>query len=296
MLPAETKAEIAALWSAGIRPLAISRRLGVTVGQIAGLRIRGELHRAPDPGRLKGLKVDHPAVIEGRILFPGRVRDPGKFEPRRSLSDGGHALVSGINQMKLGGVVKKGAWRGMPIFSLTLEERATCPSSCMHWGSCYGNGMPFAWRLRHGPELKIKLGREIEELAELYPGGFVVRLHLLGDFVSVPYVRQWRSWLDQYPALHIFGYTAWAPSTAIGAAVAELAALRWDRFAVRLSSTEAGPGRAMTLWQTPGPLLPKDSMIVCPVQLGKTTSCATCGLCWSPAARDKTILFIAHGR
>ena len=44
-------------------------------------------------------------------------------------------------------VVTKGRWRGYPVFTLTLEERATCPSYCEQWDECYGNNMPFGARL-----------------------------------------------------------------------------------------------------------------------------------------------------
>lgn len=36
--------------------------------------------------------------------------------------------------------------------------------------------------------------------------------------------------------------------------------------------------------------------LVCPAQMHATACCATCGLCWSPAARSETIVFIQHGR
>ena len=49
---------------------------------------------------------------------------------------------------KLGRLVTKGKFKGYKVFSLTLEERATCPTSCERWGDCYGNNMPFAHRLQ----------------------------------------------------------------------------------------------------------------------------------------------------
>ena len=44
-------------------------------------------------------------------------------------------------------VVKKGKFAGYVIFTLTLEERATCPRDCFHWDNCYGNNMAFAHRV-----------------------------------------------------------------------------------------------------------------------------------------------------
>lgn len=295
----EGKALVAGYIAAGLGRVRIARRLTeelgieVTAGMVAGLITRNNFHAPLKPGRVKGLRPDHPAIEEMRTVFPGRVRDPFVGARRGTAIDAHpHVLVTGHNQKKLGAYVEKGAWSGMPIYSLTLEERATCPASCHNWKECMGNSMHWSVRYRHGPELEARLAAELAELQQMFPSGFVVRLHLLGDFVSVAYVRRWAGWLDRFPALRVFGYTARLPTTAIGAAVARLSAERWDRFAVRLSSPEPGPGRAVTLWSTN----PVPGVLICPAQLGKTKSCGSCALCWSPAARDRTIGFIAHGR
>jgi hypothetical protein len=96
----------------------------------------------------------------------------------------------------------------MPIYTLTLEERASCPLTCKHWRSCYGNGMMVASRVQAGPELEARLEREIEVLDVRHVKGFVVRLHVLGDFYSVEYVELWRRLLRQYSTMRIWGYTA----------------------------------------------------------------------------------------
>jgi hypothetical protein len=131
-------------------------------------------------GKPLTLSPDHPAVIEGRTMFPSRVTE-----------EHDRLLKSGQNQRKLGSHVSKGRWAGMPIFTLTLEERATCPRSCQHWNDCYGNHMHWPKRHAHGPELEGKLALELAVLAAKYPAGFVVRLHILGDFYSSEYVRRW---------------------------------------------------------------------------------------------------------
>ncbi|MBY0515046.1 MAG: hypothetical protein K2P78_14230, partial [Gemmataceae bacterium] len=58
-------------------------------------------------------------------------------------------LVSGHSNVKIGRDVRKGKLKGYWIYTLSLEERATCPTSCEHWRSCYGNAMPFAKRVDH---------------------------------------------------------------------------------------------------------------------------------------------------
>jgi hypothetical protein len=67
------------------------------------------------------LSALHPAHRSGRSIFPTRVYDP---------SEVGRVLKDGHQSRKIGKVVMKGARRGWPIFTLTLEERATCPREC----------------------------------------------------------------------------------------------------------------------------------------------------------------------
>lgn len=283
---------IAELYAKGVSYRAILAEMppGTTENQIRGRVVHSNLHRPPQPELVRPLAEDNLAVIEGRTSFPTRVRSP-RVAPA--------VLVPGNWSTKLGGKVERGGLRGAPIFSLTLEERATCPRSCHVWSACYGNGMPFAWRTQHGLVLEVHLQREIAALSRRYPGGFLVRLHQLGDFYSVDYVNRWAGWIDEFPALHVFGFTARSPDSDIGAAVARLAAARWNRFAVRWSARSPGPARAMTLWTWPDDGgekrrdLARSDIIVCPAQTGAAKSCGTCGLCWS--APDKTIAFIAHG-
>ena len=232
------------------------------------------------PRQVMRLAESHPAIVGAQTLFPSRVFTADQV-PR--------ILISGVNHRKLGDRVTKGPWRGMPIFALTLEERATCPDTCHHWRSCYGNGMQYARRVDHGDGLMEAIERDLEQLQKAHPSGFVVRLHILGDFYSVGYAKEWMVWLDQFPALHVFGYTAHRPDSDIGILVCWMG----DRWHIRHSSTEAGPERACTLWEVPEKQ-PKDG-IICPAQTGRTECCGSCGLCWSAAAKDKTIYFLAHG-
>lgn len=223
----------------------------------------------------------HAAVREARTLFANR---------RTPVADAQHVLVSGINSRKIGKRVTKGHWRGMPVFTLTLEERATCPTSCAHWRDCFGNRMSWALRVEHGPALESRLDVEFAELQRRHPGGFVVRLHVLGDFYSVAYVARWAGWLSRYPAIRVFGYTAHAPDSAIGSAIAAMN--DWDRCAIRFSGTGGARGTA-----TIDHLRDATKMvgaIVCPAQTGKTECCSSCALCWAPAAQHRAIAFIAH--
>lgn len=234
------------------------------------------------------LSPDHAAVREGRTLFPTMVFDADEA-PR--------VLVSGHNSAKIGARVTKGPWRGLALYTLTLEERATCPQTCSLLLECFGNAMPFSRRVRPGPALIETLEAELHALTRKHPRGFGVRLHVLGDFYDLEYVRTWATWLAAMPALHVFGFTAHPAESEIGR---EIAAARdtWPgRWAIRSSvppDATPKPGQATTIWRQPeGSMVPEG--LICPAQTHRTDACGTCGLCWHPTAWDRRIVFIGHG-
>lgn len=233
-----------------------------------------------DAGKPYTLSESHIAVRLGTSLFrEGRLR----------AARGARALVSGHNSRKIGAVIMKGRWRGFPVFTLTLEERATCPRTCAHWLDCYGNKMNWPTRWMADADLTPAIDDNLRILADEHIA-FVIRLHVLGDFFSVAYVDQWERWLDQFPGLRVYGYTAWPHSTEIGARVLDLAARRWDRFAVR-GSNSGGPTRATITIDDPAAAGIRDGAIVCPAQTGKSECCATCALCWQT---ERNIAFLRH--
>lgn len=233
------------------------------------------------------MKIDDPAARDGRTRFPSSVIDAG----------GQRALKSGKNNRKIGERVEKGAWAGFPIFTLTLEERKTCPRTCVEWTTCYGNNMPWAHRFRPGAALERQLEGDLLDLSAKHPRGFVVRLHVLGDFYSVEYVRFWTRMLVRYPALHIFGYTAHARDSDIGDEVHRLRIQLWSRFAVRFSNGDRRDGpvtRTIHHGLRLDPLqdVIKGEEVKCPAQTLSSDSCSTCALCWS--APGRTIIFERH--
>jgi hypothetical protein len=228
------------------------------------------------------LKQYHPAVVESRTIHT---------KMRREVTDAVQVLKPASANSKLGkglAVIMKGNWRGFPLFTLTLEERATCPPNCERWRECYGNGMAFAHRFEAGPALEDKIRREVAALAALYPHGFAIRLHVLGDFYSVPYVQLWGELLAQFPALHIYGYTARINGSIAGAI--RMVRIKYsDRFWVRFSHSESYGANGADIYASHDVSYVRG--IVCPEQTGKTASCLTCGLCWSTSL---TIKFIDH--
>lgn len=235
------------------------------------------------------LPIDHPAMVERRSLFPRSVISAAA-SPR--------ILVSGFNSAKIGARIQKGAWRGLPVYTVTLEERATCPDSCTLLRECYGNAMPFARRHAADPDLIERLGRELRAKARKHPDGFAVRLHVLGDFPSAEYALAWFRWMNAIPQLHVWGYTAHTALSQIGSSVLRGNGAWPGRWVFRTSvdpSAPAGAAQAATIWRA-GARGRQPEGIVCPAQTGGTAACATCGLCWAPAALGERILFVGHGK
>ncbi len=224
----------------------------------------------------------HPAAVEGRTLFSKTVVDP-KYADR--------LLKRCDNRNKIGATIQKGRYRGYAIYSLALEERASCPRTCPMWLGCYGNGVyqQRVQRFRHGAGLIDRLDEELQSLTEAHPNGVAIRLHLLGDFWSVAYVRAWLRWLKLYPNLFVFWYTAREPGTRIGNALTDARHRQWKRFAVRLSN---GTGRKTTRVLEDIPNTPTlGKAVVCPEQTGRVKNCAACGLCWNTT---RQIAFVDH--
>lgn len=235
----------------------------------------------PKPGRGTTLVADHPAAIEGRTKYPSTVVHPS-VSPR--------ILVSGHNAAKIGKDVRKGRWAGMPVFTLTLEERTTCPSTCQQWLACYGNNMHLARRLMKGAALESRLWNELQTLAQVHHAGFVVRLHILGDFYSLAYVNLWERALEAFPALRVFGYTACDPDAEceIGNTLLGMTLENWDRFALRFSGADM-PTHTTIVVESAADV--PAGAILCPAQVGKAERCGTCALCWQTT---RPVAFLRH--
>lgn len=233
------------------------------------------------------LKVNHPALTEGRTIFPSTVVSPRDTE---------RLLVSGHNNPKLGAEVRKGPWKGFPIYHLTLEERASCPRSCALWAGCYGNAMHLARRHDHrDPDFLVLLEMELTATAGKHPFGFAIRLHTLGDFYSEEYGEFWVSMLEEFTSLHLFGFTAHANDSDIGALVERMNVSYPTRSYIRFSGLRGGAGSVVFDDAPPRGSAEGAGIIMCPAQTGETAACATCGICWSDAAWDKCIGFMKHG-
>lgn len=218
--------------------------------------------------------------------YPVRTKYPKSVKP---ASD--NMLKSGKDNAKLGGMITAGKWKDLPLYSLTLQERMTCPSDCEQWNNCYGNNMPFAHRFDHtDPDFLAKLDAQLAKLSAKHSQGFVVRLHVLGDFYSDVYVKWWASMLRKYPTLRAFGYTHRDANSHIGQLLGIMNLQQPDRWVIRFSDDPMQILSAHVVDKNVQPT--KGLQILCPEQTGKAESCAACGLCWS--ALNRQILFIEH--
>jgi hypothetical protein len=226
----------------------------------------------------------HKALEEARTIFRKSLRQPDEV---KSL------LVSGHSNVKLGRDVRDGRmFRGWWLYSLSLEERATCPRTCHHWDSCYGNNMPFAKRIDTSDEAAFmaKLEADLEAvLAVRGRAGVLVRLHVLGDFFSSAYVRFWGDMLAKHDRLAVFGYTARKRASNIGAMIQHIKDLHPDRFRIRWS--DGGEPKDCTV----SIAYPEDkpaNAFICPEQTGKRDACGKCGACWNS---ETNVAFVNHG-
>lgn len=199
-------------------------------------------------------------------------------------------LVSGHSNIKIGRDVRVGKLKGYWLYTLSLTERATCPTACAHWRDCYGNNMPFAKRVDHtDPRFLGALRANVERLLAVRTRpGIIVRLHALGDFYSEAYVAFWMNLLREHERLVIYGYTAWLPDTPIGAEVARLIDTFPGRAMMRFSNGSMSDRCAIPI-ETAADCPP--GAFVCPDQTEQFEGCGKCGACWSTL---KNVAFADH--
>ena len=223
------------------------------------------------------MNLTQQAHAEGRTLYP----------KSRKGTDYTSRVLKASSNIKLGRVMRK-IWPDAKIFTLTLEERKTCPSDCAMWSKCYGDNMPFAHRMSM-PEDEL-IGR-IEREVKSEKGTIAVRLHVLGDFFSPLYVAFWGYMMARYDHLRVWGYTAHQPSSEIGREIVRLNKTYSGRFLVRFSN-QPKPIEEEGVYTCAVDDADGD-YITCPEQLGKVEDCGSCGLCMNPKVK-KGIRFLRH--
>lgn len=300
----QRKSQFRKMWDAGEKPKVIAAALRTSVGAVyvqranlgltprreyrSGKRAVSTVHRAEHgKRRFAGIEPTgesrirlpehHPAFRDGATIFPHSVIPASKL-PR--------LLKGGENSRKIGGLVTKGHLRGSPIFTLTLEERHTCPRSCKVWDSCYGNNMNWAQRIADDGTLQIRLWGELASINAQHPGGFLVRLHVLGDFIDLAYVEFWAKAMRDFPALTVFGFTAHDPQSSVGRAIALMLKEYGPRWSIRFSGF-VDPENGSEVVEAKADAIG----ILCPAQSDEERCCASCALCWQS---NRTISFLRH--
>ncbi len=242
-------------------------------------------HKYKGNSRPITLADDDPAIVNAETKHTYLRRQPSETE---------NVLKSGKHSRKLGSVVTVGKWEGFPIFTFSLEERITCPNTCQQWNNCYGNGIsqPRAWRYAHGSQLEEQLSRELQILSSdpATSNGFVIRIHALGDFYSLDYIKWWAEQFDKNPVMRAWCYTAHSKNTPIGVALQKLARVFPERFSLRWSDSEDVANSTIVVDPTTDDMT-KIRHLICPAQTGSKADCGDCGFCWSST---KPIVFLKH--
>jgi hypothetical protein len=249
---------------------------------------RSRFAKVKEPGSAHVLPPFHPAMIENRPLFAKRATE----ETRRQGFHGGIGVpLAGENVIKAAENNRKihSASFLEPIGTITLRERTDCPLHCPIRDICYGNSMPWARRFIVGPEFYAAVQRDCELWSLNNPSGWRLRLHVLGDFNSVTYVRFWARMLAEFAPLKIYGYTAWRSTDPIGREIDALnRKYEYERFCVRFSNS-TGPW-STRVFRTVSTEHIRDGHMMCLHEIDGR-GCADCKACWqSPVP----IGFTAH--
>jgi len=226
------------------------------------------------------------ARIEGTTKYRKSV-----VQTASKTKTGLEVLKPGNNNKKLGYKITKGRWKGKYLYSITLEERATCPRSCHHWDDCYGNNMPFAKRYSANSSLCASIHSDIMRLRTKHPQGIVIRLHVLGDFYSTEYVNFWGTMLKAWPELCLFGYTARWDDNIQSAIHTQLNVRYPTRCVIRYSQNQPFNETSSVRFATDESF--SGDSFICPEQTGKAASCADCGACWGEHS-TKSVRFLSH--
>lgn len=199
-----------------------------------------------------------------------------------------YSVIKKSVNKKLGKKVLKGNFKNYLMYTLTLIERETCSPNCEHNNDCYGNNMYQAIRFKVNHNFMIRLEQDLKKIAMLpiNKHGFLLRLHVLGDFESIEYVKFWDRMLREIPNLYIYGYTRSYDGkfVEVGKEILKMNKIFKERFRIRFSNNLTKEYSANSADIT-------SKGITCLAQLKASVSCSTCTLCWTS---NKPIRFLTH--
>lgn len=243
------------------------------------------------------LAGNHPAVVKGVSLHHHKVQP---VTPETEV------VSSAVSNSKIGRYMlspSKHAWA--EIFTVTWEERKTCPRSCTHWTDCYTNNTPLMRRkdydlAREEEILALMEAQLVTHLERIKTPYLYVRLHQAGDFPTVRYVEWWSDVLTRYPRIHVFGYTHWPEESPIGRAVQRLNNAWWHTRWRIFQSSSGQPNRGANTFHTAAEAKAAGNM-PCPEQVGRVPTCGECQMCLpGPHSRGEkftgSIGFLHHAK
>jgi len=201
-------------------------------------------------------------------------------------------IIKDSKNIKLGKKVTKGMYNNYKLKTVTLIERETCPTDCVHWGNCYGNNMPFAHRINHEDQNLLQK-RIYNELLKSSNQLLLIRLHVLGDFFNVKYVKFWSIMLNTFKNIAVYGYTANNINSKIELSrdiAKEIIKLNYSKHSHIRFSNDLTNSFSANSYDIVKPV--KGESILCPVQENKTANCGSCGLCWNQ--KNQSIIFKTH--
>jgi hypothetical protein len=238
------------------------------------------------------LNINDKAIKNSTTKYINNIIDDVE-KPYKKYNKYPFSIIKESNNIKLGKKVLKGNKKDFKIYTLTLVERNTCSDECEHWLTCYGNNMPFGIRFNpYNKNFLPRLESDLKAIA-LKPKnkkGFLLRLHVLGDFYSKDYVLFWERMLKLYPNLHIYGYTRnhnnskYLKNRNIANEIIKLNTLFSTRFYIRFSNK-------LDIEESANSIDLGKKGITCLAQVDEKKTCATCTLCWTS---KKPINFITH--
>ena len=198
-------------------------------------------------------------------------------------------ILKNSTNKKLGKKVTKGKYLNYKFKTVTLVERETCPPDCYHWDDCYGNNMPFAHRMS-ADDQNLLQKRIYNELLKSTNQLLLIRLHILGDFFNVKYVKFWSIMLNTFKNIAIYGYTANNINSKFKYSrdiAKEIIKLNYSENSHIRFSNDLTNKFSANSYDVVKPV--KGESILCPVQEDKTANCGTCGLCWNQKNQSKII-------
>ena len=201
-------------------------------------------------------------------------------------------ILKNSTNKKLGKKVTKGKYLNYKFKTVTLVERETCPPDCYHWDDCYGNNMPFAHRMS-ADDQNLLQKRIYNELLNSTNQLLLIRLHILGDFFNIKYVKFWSIMLNTFKNIAIYGYTANNINSKFKYSrdiAKEIIKLNYSENSHIRFSNDLTNSFSANSYDVVKPV--KGESILCPVQEDKTANCGTCGLCWNQ--KNQSIIFKTH--